>query len=188
MPTLRASEADERKTLSCKTGRRTPHLSRSALSGAPASDMRLVAKLLDGFADDTRMSIPAFVACRGETGLGGLAEAVKTPHPRVSGHLRCLGLVRLCAGRTRGTARLLRNSRRAGAHDTSPWPTAPQRQPGARRGVLLPRRMLSERAGRPKGVTSVVWTPPQGLKKLQGNFTKEVPDGNDGQSYRLQLS
>lgn len=58
--------------------------------GRTSSDMKLVAKLFDGFADATRMSILALLARRGETSVGELVEAVGAPQPRVSNHLRCL--------------------------------------------------------------------------------------------------
>ncbi len=58
--------------------------------GRASSDMRLVAKLFDGFADATRMSILALLARQAETSVGELVEAVGAPQPRVSNHLRCL--------------------------------------------------------------------------------------------------
>ncbi len=58
--------------------------------GRGSPDMKLVAKLFDGFADATRMSILALLARRGETSVGELVEAVGAPQPRVSDHLRCL--------------------------------------------------------------------------------------------------
>jgi DNA-binding transcriptional ArsR family regulator len=58
--------------------------------GRGSPDMKLVAKLFDGFADATRMSILAFLARQGETSVGELVEAVGAPQPRVSNHLRCL--------------------------------------------------------------------------------------------------
>lgn len=66
-----------------------PPLAESEI-GRASSDMRLVAKLFDGFADATRMSILALLARRGETSVGELVEAVGAPQPRVSSHLRCL--------------------------------------------------------------------------------------------------
>jgi DNA-binding transcriptional ArsR family regulator len=58
--------------------------------GRSSPDMRLVAKLFDGFANPARMSILALLARRGETSVGELVEAVGAPQPRISNHLRCL--------------------------------------------------------------------------------------------------
>jgi len=52
--------------------------------------MRVAAKLFDGFADPTRMSILAFLARHGETKVGELVDAVGATQPRVSIHLQCL--------------------------------------------------------------------------------------------------
>ena len=58
--------------------------------GRVSPDMKLLAKLFDGFANSTRMSILALLARRRETSVGELVEAVEAPQPRVSNHLRCL--------------------------------------------------------------------------------------------------
>ncbi len=66
-----------------------PPLAEAAI-GRAAPDMKLLAKLFDGFANPTRMSILALLARRGETKVSDLVEAVGAPQPRVSNHLRCL--------------------------------------------------------------------------------------------------
>ncbi len=58
--------------------------------GRASRDMRMLAKLFDGFADPTRASILALLARKGEVSVGELVEAVGAPQPRVSNHLRCL--------------------------------------------------------------------------------------------------
>lgn len=58
--------------------------------GREVREVRLLAKLLDGFANPVRLSILLLLARRGETHVGELAEAVGAPQPRVSVHLRCL--------------------------------------------------------------------------------------------------
>jgi DNA-binding transcriptional ArsR family regulator len=67
--------------------------------------MRLLAKLFDGFADPTRMSILALLARRGEIKVGDLVQAIGAPQPRVSDHLRCLAWC--------GYVRVRREGRRA---------------------------------------------------------------------------
>ncbi len=61
-----------------------------ALIGRDSPDMRVAAKLFDGFADPTRMSILAFLARHGETSVSELVEGVGATQPRVSVHLQCL--------------------------------------------------------------------------------------------------
>jgi DNA-binding transcriptional ArsR family regulator len=61
-----------------------------ALIGRDSPDMRVAAKLFDGFADPTRMSILAFLARQGETSVSELVEGVGATQPRVSVHLQCL--------------------------------------------------------------------------------------------------
>lgn len=58
--------------------------------GRDSPDMKVIAKLFDGFADPTRMSILAYLARRGEAGVSEIVEAVGATQPRVSVHLRCL--------------------------------------------------------------------------------------------------
>lgn len=61
-----------------------------ATIGRESPDMKVAAKLFDGFADPTRMSILAFLARYGETSVSKLVEAVGATQPRVSIHLQCL--------------------------------------------------------------------------------------------------
>jgi DNA-binding transcriptional ArsR family regulator len=61
-----------------------------ATIGRRSPDMRVAAKLFDGFAHPTRMSILAFLAREGEVGVSDLVEAVDATQPRVSIHLQCL--------------------------------------------------------------------------------------------------
>lgn len=58
--------------------------------GRASLDMKLLAKLFDGFADPTRMSVLALLAREEEVSVSELVEAVGAPQPRVSNHLRCL--------------------------------------------------------------------------------------------------
>jgi len=58
--------------------------------GRRSPDMIVAAKLFDGFADPTRMSILAYLARRGEAGVSEIVEAVGATQPRVSVHLQCL--------------------------------------------------------------------------------------------------
>ncbi|MBA2714806.1 MAG: winged helix-turn-helix transcriptional regulator [Rubrobacteraceae bacterium] len=52
--------------------------------------MCLLARLFNGFANSTRLSILLLLAQRGETRVGELVEELGAPQPRVSDHLRCL--------------------------------------------------------------------------------------------------
>ena len=72
-----------------ETTKEAPPLA-GATIGRRSPDMRVAAKLFDGFADPTRMSILAFLARHGETRVGKLVEAVGATQPRVSIHLQCL--------------------------------------------------------------------------------------------------
>jgi DNA-binding transcriptional ArsR family regulator len=58
--------------------------------GREVREVRLLAKLLAGFANPIRLSVLLLLARRGETNVGVLAEAIGAPQPRVSDHLRCL--------------------------------------------------------------------------------------------------
>jgi DNA-binding transcriptional ArsR family regulator len=58
--------------------------------GRDVRKVRLLAKLLDGFANPIRLSVLLLLARRGETNVGELVEAIGAPQPRVSEHLRCL--------------------------------------------------------------------------------------------------
>ena len=72
-----------------ETTKEAPPLAEATI-GRESPDMRVAAKLFDGFADPTRMSILAFLARHGETKVGELVEAVEATQPRVSIHLQCL--------------------------------------------------------------------------------------------------
>ena len=58
--------------------------------GREAQEVRLLAKLLDGFANPVRLSVLLLLAREGEASVGKLVEAIGAPQPRVSDHLRCL--------------------------------------------------------------------------------------------------
>ncbi len=58
--------------------------------GREVREVRLLAKLLDGFANPVRLSALMVLARRGEMSVGQLVEAIGAPQPRVSDHLRCL--------------------------------------------------------------------------------------------------
>jgi DNA-binding transcriptional ArsR family regulator len=70
--------------------------------GRESPDMKLIAKLFEGFANTTRMSILALLSRRGETSIGELVEAVGAPQPWVSNHLRCLAGCGYVRGRREG--------------------------------------------------------------------------------------
>lgn len=58
--------------------------------GREVREVRLLAKLLDGFANPIRLSILLLLSRDGETSVGQLVGAIGVPQPRVSDHLRCL--------------------------------------------------------------------------------------------------
>ncbi len=58
--------------------------------GRDSEQVRLLAKLLDGFANPVRLSALMLLSRRGEMSVGELVEAIGAPQPRVSDHLRCL--------------------------------------------------------------------------------------------------
>ncbi len=58
--------------------------------GREAREVKLLAKLLDGFANPIRLSALMLLARGGEMSVGELVEAIGAPQPRVSVHLRCL--------------------------------------------------------------------------------------------------
>jgi len=58
--------------------------------GREAREVRLLAKLLDGFANSIRLSVLLLLSRNGEMSVGELVEAIGAPQPRVSDHLRCL--------------------------------------------------------------------------------------------------
>lgn len=57
--------------------------------GREVGEVRLLAKLLDGFANPVRLSVLLLLARVGEASVGELVGAIGAPH-RVSDHLRCL--------------------------------------------------------------------------------------------------
>lgn len=58
--------------------------------GREVREVRLLAKLLDGFANPIRLSILLLLSRNDETNVGELVEAIRVPQPRVCDHLRCL--------------------------------------------------------------------------------------------------
>ncbi len=62
----------------------------SVTLGREVREVRLLAKLLDGFANPVRLSVLLLLAREGEASVGELVEAIGAPQPRVSDHLRCL--------------------------------------------------------------------------------------------------
>jgi DNA-binding transcriptional ArsR family regulator len=58
--------------------------------GREVREVRLLAKLLDGFANPIRLSILLLLSRNCETSVGEMVEAIAVPQPRVSDHLRCL--------------------------------------------------------------------------------------------------
>ena len=58
--------------------------------GRESRDMCLLAKLFNGFANSTRLSILLLLTQRGEMKVGELVEELEAPQPRISDHLRCL--------------------------------------------------------------------------------------------------
>jgi len=58
--------------------------------GRESKDMCLLAKLFNGFANSTRLSILLLLTQRGEMKVGELVEELEAPQPRISDHLRCL--------------------------------------------------------------------------------------------------
>ncbi len=84
-----------------KTTTEAPPLA-EAVVGRDSADMKVAAKLFDGFADPTRMSILALLARRGEMSVGELVESVGATQPRMSVHLRCLAWCGYVRGRREG--------------------------------------------------------------------------------------
>ena len=58
--------------------------------GRESEEMCLLARLFNGFANSTRLSILLLLSQRGEMKVGELVEELGAPQPRVSDHLRCL--------------------------------------------------------------------------------------------------
>ncbi len=60
--------------------------------GRESEEMCLLARLFNGFANSTRLSILLLLARKGEMRVGELVDELEAPQPRVSDHLRCLAL------------------------------------------------------------------------------------------------
>ncbi len=58
--------------------------------GREVREVRLLAKLLDGFANPVRLSVLLLLTREGEASVGELVDVIGVPQPRVSDHLRCL--------------------------------------------------------------------------------------------------
>jgi ArsR family transcriptional regulator, cadmium/lead-responsive transcriptional repressor len=58
--------------------------------GREVREVRLLAKLLDGFANPIRLSVLLLLSRNGEMRVRELVEAIGVAQPRVSDHLRCL--------------------------------------------------------------------------------------------------
>jgi DNA-binding transcriptional ArsR family regulator len=58
--------------------------------GRESEEMCLLARLFNGFANSTRLSILLLLSQRGEMKVGDLVHELEAPQPRVSDHLRCL--------------------------------------------------------------------------------------------------
>lgn len=58
--------------------------------GRESAQMCTLAKLFNGFANSTRLSILLLLVQRGEMKVGELVDELGAPQPRVSDHLRCL--------------------------------------------------------------------------------------------------
>ena len=58
--------------------------------GRESEEMCLLARLFNGFANSTRLSILSLLVQRGEMKVGDLVRELGAPQPRVSDHLRCL--------------------------------------------------------------------------------------------------
>ena len=81
--------------------------------GREVREVKLLAKLVDGFANPISLSVLLLLSRNDEMSVGELVEAIGAPQPRVSDHLRCLawcGYVR-----ARRQQRLVLLSRREGA-------------------------------------------------------------------------
>lgn len=58
--------------------------------GREVREVRLLAKLLDGFANPIRLSLLLLLSRNEEMSVGEMVEAIGALQPRVSDHLRCL--------------------------------------------------------------------------------------------------
>ena len=67
-----------------------PELLSGVEVGRESEEMCLLARLFNGFANSTRLSILLLLVQRGEMKVGELVDELGAPQPRVSDHLRCL--------------------------------------------------------------------------------------------------
>jgi ArsR family transcriptional regulator, cadmium/lead-responsive transcriptional repressor len=58
--------------------------------GRESEEMCALARLFNGFANSTRLSILLLLSQRGEMKVGELVYELEAPQPRISDHLRCL--------------------------------------------------------------------------------------------------
>ncbi len=58
--------------------------------GRESEEMCLLARLFNGFANSTRLSVLLLLVQRDEMKVGELVDELGAPQPRVSDHLRCL--------------------------------------------------------------------------------------------------
>ena len=72
-------------------------------AGRDVREVRLLAKLLDGFANPIRLSVLMLLSRNDEMSVGELVEAIVAPQPRVSDHLRCLAWCGYVEARREGT-------------------------------------------------------------------------------------
>jgi DNA-binding transcriptional ArsR family regulator len=71
--------------------------------GREVREVRLLAKLLDGFANPVRLSALLLLSRSGEMSVGQLVDGIGVPQPRVSDHLRCLAWCGYVRGRREGS-------------------------------------------------------------------------------------
>ncbi len=71
--------------------------------GREVQEVRLLAKLLDGFANPIRLSALLLLSRNSEMSVGELVEAIGAPQPRVSDHLRCLAWCGYVRARRKGS-------------------------------------------------------------------------------------
>ncbi|CAN5909902.1 metalloregulator ArsR/SmtB family transcription factor [soil metagenome] len=71
--------------------------------GRESREVKLLAKLLDGFANPIRLSVLLLLSRREEMAVGDLVDAIGAPQPRVSDHLRCLTWCGYVRGRRDGS-------------------------------------------------------------------------------------
>lgn len=63
---------------------------RETMIGRESEELRQLAKIFNGFANSTRLSILLLLSRRGEMRVGELVDELRAPQPRISDHLRCL--------------------------------------------------------------------------------------------------